>query len=134
MKEEIKGFSLIELMIIIVIIGVLSALYIRGGTGVLKDTKKKIAETSTSSVRLAQLEYLSNNGNYYYTSSGCSSTTTQQIITNLLDYNKDLPEKDFYFCISGSPNSNTYKITAKNTTTDCQVMRDEKNKVTYSNC
>ena len=133
MKEN-KGFSLIELLVVIVIIGVLAGLYVAISGNTITDAKKKIAETSTSSIHLAQKEYISNNGSYYYTSGGCSSTTTQQIITNLLDDNKDLPEKDFYFCISGSPNSNTYKITAKNSTTDCQVMRDEKNKVTYSNC
>ena len=121
-------------MIIIVIIGVLSALWMRVGIGVLSDAKKKIAEDITGSVRLAQTEYLSNNGSYYYTSGGCSSATTQQIITNLLDDNKDLPEKDFYFCISGSPNSNTYKITAKAILTNCQIMRDEKNDITFSGC
>ena len=65
MKKKIKGFSLIELMIIIVIIGVLTALYIRNSMQVLSNVKKTIAETSTSSVRLAQLEYLSNHGSYY---------------------------------------------------------------------
>ena len=79
-------------------------------------------------------EYISNNSSYYYTSGGCSSSTTQQIITNLFDGNKDLSEKDFYYCISGNLNSNTFKITAKNIITNCQVVRDEKNNVTYSNC
>ena len=133
MKKN-KGFSLIELLVVIVIIGILAGLYIGTGGGTLTDAKKKIAEASTGSVRLAQTEYFSNNGSYYYTSGGCSSTTTQQIITNLLDDNKDLPEKDFYFCISGSPNSNTYKITAKAIITNCQIMRDEKNDITFSGC
>ncbi len=134
MREKIKGFSLIELMIIIVIIGILSGLYIKYGTGVLSSAKKTIAESSTSSIHLAQTEYISNNGSYYYTSGSCSSATTQQIITNLLDSNKNLSEKDFYYCISGNSNSNTFKITAKDITTNCKVMRDEKNEVTESNC
>ena len=133
MKEN-KGFSLIELLVVIVIIGILAGLYVRIGGDTMTDAKKKIAETSTSSIHLAQKEYISNNGSYYYTSGGCSSATTQQIISNLLDENKDLPEKDFYFCISGNSNSNTFKITAKNIITNCQVMRDEKNNITFSNC
>ena len=96
--------------------------------------KKKVAEVSTSSIHLAQQEYISNNSSYYHTSGGCSSSTTQQIITDLFDGNKDLSEKDFYYCISGNLNSNTFKVTAKNIITNCQVMRDEKNNVTYSNC
>ena len=99
-----------------------------------ENAKKKVAEVSTSSIHLAQQEYISNNGSYYYTSGGCSSSTTQQIITDLFDGNKDLSEKDFYYCISGNLNSNTFKITAKNITTNCQVMRDEKNNITDSGC
>ena len=134
MKKKVKGFSLIELMIIIVIIGVLSALWMRVSIGVLSDAKKNIAEASTGSVRLAQTEYLSNNGSYYYTSGGCSSTTTKQIISELFGGSKELAEKDFYYCISKNPNSDTFKITAKRITNNCQVIRDEKNNITESNC
>ena len=130
----IKAFTLMELMIVVVLIGILSSI----GIIMFGDTKdsaqKKVAEVSTSSIHLAQQEYISNNSSYYYTSGGCSSSTTQQIITNLFDGNKDLSEKDFYYCISGSSSSNTFKITAKNIINNCQVMRDEKNEVTESNC
>jgi len=130
----IKAFTLMELMIVVVLIGILSSIGIMMFGGTKENVKKKVAEVSTSSIHLAQQEYISNNGSYYYTSSGCSSNTTQQIITNLFDGNKDLSEKDFYYCISGNLNSNTFKVTAKNIITNCQVMRDEKNNVTYSNC
>ncbi len=123
-----------ELMIVVVLIGILSSIGMIMFGDTEDNAKKKVAEVSTSSIHLAQQEYISNNGNYYYTSGGCSSSTTQQIITNLFDGNKDLSEKDFYYCISGNLNSDTFKITAKNIITNCQVMRDEKNNVTYSNC
>ena len=130
----IKAFTLMELMIVVVLIGILSTI----GMVMFGDTqdsaKKKVAEVSTSSIHLAQQEYISNNGSYYYTSGGCSSSTTQQIITDLFDGNKDLSEKDFYYCISGNLNSNTFKVTAKNIITNCQVMRDEKNNITDSGC
>ena len=130
----IKAFTLMELMIVVVLIGILSTIGMIMFGDTKENAKKKVAEVSTSSIHLAQQEYISNNGSYYYTSSGCSSSTTQQIITDLFDGNKDLSEKDFYYCISGNLNSNTFKITAKNIITNCQVMRDEKNNVTYSNC
>ena len=135
MKRKIKGFSLMELMIVILLIGILSA----GGIIFYGDRAERarieVAEVSTSSIRLLQQEYKSNNGSYYYTSGGCSSATTQQIILELFDGNKDLAEKDFYYCISKNPNSDTFKITAKRITNNCQVMRDEKNNITdNSNC
>ena len=130
----IKAFTLMELMIVVVLIGILSTIGMIMFGNTQDSAKKKVAEVSTSSIHLAQQEYISNNGSYYYTSGGCSSSTTQQIITDLFDGNKDLSEKDFYYCISGNLNSNTFKITAKNIITNCQVMRDEKNEVTESNC
>jgi len=130
----IKAFTLMELMIVVVLIGILSTIGMIMFGDTQDSAKKKVAEVSTSSIHLAQQEYISNNGSYYYTSGGCSSSTTQQIITDLFDGNKDLSEKDFYYCISGNLNSNTFKITAKNITTNCQVMRDEKNNITDSGC
>ena len=130
----IKAFTLMELMIVVVLIGILSTIGIVMFGETKENAKKKVAEVSTSSIHLAQQEYISNNSSYYYTSGGCSSSTTQQIITDLFDGNKDLSEKDFYYCISGNLNSNTFKITAKNIITNCQVMRDEKNNITDSGC
>ena len=130
----IKAFTLMELMIVVVLIGILSTIGMIMFGNTQDSAKKKVAEVSTSSIHLAQQEYISNNSSYYYTSGGCSSSTTQQIITNLFDGNKDLSEKDFYYCISGNLNSNTFKVTAKNIITNCQVMRDEKNNITDSGC
>jgi prepilin-type N-terminal cleavage/methylation domain-containing protein len=134
MKRKIKGFSLMELMIVVVLIGILSASGIIFFGNRAEQARIEAAKVSTSSIRLLLEEYMSNNGSYYYTSGGCSSTTTGQIISELFDGSKDLSEKDFYYCISGNSNSNTFKITAKNITTNCQIMRDEKNNVTESNC
>ena len=134
MKRKIKGFSLMELMIVIVLIGILAASgFIFYGDRV-EQTRIEVAKVSTSSIRLLLEEYKSNNGSYYYTSGGCSSTATQQIISELFGGSKELAEKDFYYCISKNPNSDTFKITAKRITNNCQVTRDEKNNITESNC
>ena len=134
MKRKVKGFSLMELMIVVVLIGILSAGGIIFYSDRAEQARIEAARVSTSSIRLLQQEYKSNNGSYYYTSGGCSSATTQQIISKLFDDSKELSEKDFYYCISGNQNSDTFKITAKRITNNCQVMRDEKNNITESNC
>ena len=131
---KLKGFTLIELITVVAIISILAAIGIVSYNGYVWSTKKTSAKNIMQQMSLAQTEYISNNGNYYYTSGGCSSSTTQQIITDLFDGNKDLSEKDFYYCISGNSSSNTFKITAKNIITNCQVMRDEKNNITDSGC
>ena len=134
MIREIKGFSLMELMIVVVLIGILSATGILFFTDRAEQARIEAATVSTSAIHLVQQEYRSNNGSYYYTSAGCSSTTTQQIISELFDGSKELAEEDFYYCISGNQNSDTFKITAKRIISNCQVTRDEKNNITDSNC
>ncbi len=134
MKRKIKGFSLMELMIVILLIGILSAVGIIFFGTTVEQARKEAAKASTSSIYLVQQEYMSNNSSYYYTSGGCSSNTTNQIISELFDGSKELAEKDFYYCISGNQNSDTFKITAKRIINNCQVMRDEKNNITYNNC
>ena len=134
MKRKIKGFSLMELMIVVLLIGILSAVGIIFFGQHAEQARIEAAKASTSSIYLVQQEYMSNNGSYYYTSGGCSSATTQQIISKLFDDSKELSEKDFYYCISRNPNSDTFKITAKRIINNCQVMRDEKNNITYNNC
>lgn len=134
MKSKIEGFTLMELMIVVVLIGILAAIGFFSIGRIPGEAKKEAAKASLSSIHLAQQGYISNNGSYYYTSSGCSSNTTQQIITNLFDGSKDLAEKDFYYCISGNSNANTYTLTAKMMTNNCEIYRDEKNNVSFSNC
>ena len=77
MKRKIKGFSLMELMIVIVLIGILSASGIIFFGSRAEQARIEAAKVSTSSIRLLLEEYMSNNGSYYYTSGGCSSTTTK---------------------------------------------------------
>ena len=83
MIREIKGFSLMELMIVVVLIGILSASGILFFTDRAEQARIEAATVSTSAIHLVQQEYRSNNGSYYYTSAGCSSNTTNQIRTSL---------------------------------------------------
>ena len=136
MKRKVVGFSLLELMVVVVIIGILSSggifLYIT----VIKNAAKEAAEANTSAIHLVQQEYKSNYGSYYYTTS-CQAQGTQQIITNLMDDDASLLKSDFDYCITGDQNKDTFVIKAhhkNNVTNNCEIHRNEKNEVEYKNC
>ena len=140
-KKKIFTFELSGWILLLLIGGFLLFLFLSifsVGHPPYVSEKKKAAELNTAMIHLVQAEYNSNNGVYYYTSGGCNSNTTQQIITNLFDgnstYLSEKTKKEFYYCIGGDSNSNTFKITAKSVSTNCEIHRDEKNNVTYNNC
>ena len=69
MRRYSQGFTIIELLVVVAIIGILSAVGVVSYSGYKTSAEKKQAEISLNSIYLAEQEYRSNNGNYYYNSS-----------------------------------------------------------------
>ena len=115
-----KGFSLIELLTVVAIIGVIAAIGITAYNGYVTAARKSSAENAMMQVALAQTEYYSNIGQYFATTSTCDTTTSQGIENNLFDGGDIITEESGYqMCIVEAGSS--YIITAESSRDDCTL-------------
>ena len=131
-----SGFSLIELLVVVAILGVLSAIGVSSYSGYIKSSEKKAAENIMQQVSLGQTEYYSANGSYYSaTGSNCTatSTTSTAIETNLLG-GADVLSSDLTYEMCIHLDSSNYKIKAKSKTGTCEITMTAHGTFTRTNC
>jgi len=106
---------LVELMVVVAIIGILSATGIITYNGYISGTKQKATENAMQQISLAQTEEYSNAGEYY-TSTTCgdpSETSSNDIETELFGGGDIITKESGYdMCIAADGTS--YKIIASN--------------------
>ncbi len=102
-----NGFTIVELLVVVAIIGILSAIGTVSYNGYVSGSKKTAAENTIQQIALAQTEYYSNNGEYFLSEVGatCSAdSSTSADIENQLFAGEDIiaDDIDFEICVAGT--------------------------------
>jgi len=130
-KKITKGFTLVELLVVVALIGILSAIAIPAYNGYINTAKINSAQNSLRLIYLAEVEQFSDNGEYYAVTSSCgaSSHLANSINIALFGGVKTLTEDkpDFYFCIQSDDIATEYKAFAYSASNDDWFSIDQNN-------
>lgn len=114
MRNKINGFTLIELMITIAILGIVASIAIPAYTGYIATARMTEAKNNIAALKLAEEEYFLENNDYFYDTSD-DNDNLAAAGGNLWSASKgDGGTVNFTYTVSGS--SPNYTITATGNT------------------
>lgn len=93
------GFTLLELLIVVTLLGIISAIGIPQYLGYVDTTNVNLAKNNLRSIFLAEQEYYRKNNLYYKTGTTCTDSASL-INTNLFSGQSIISNNDFTYCIT----------------------------------
>ena len=107
-----KGFTLVELLIVVAILGIIAAIGFPMYTGYIDSAREKEAVASIQAIVMMQEQYqLENNLTSYWTSGSSCSDHTKTIESTLFGNSNSLNDDHYFYCII-SFNTSGYKVMA----------------------
>ena len=145
-KASIKGFTLLELIVVVAILGILSSVGVVSYNGYVKATKKTSTENAMQQISLAQTEEYSNTGSYYENES-CDSPSVDtsheienallggaNVITKTNSADERVAIFDYYACIKATASGYEIIAVEDKDSDACEITLDNNSVWTRENC